>query len=218
MRFAQPALMAMSAVDVHLRADKVSRLHRRHFVAGPLYNTAKFVSQCHWRLDSPLRPPVPSINVQIRPANRSRAHPHQHLARSNRRHRRIFKRKPARSLHLAQSFHRGWHGKAAPGRPIDVSTPPIQGRTTPFVARQRPTFPRSASLAPKLVADVLAAPHTRACTGRAPQTSTRRIVHAFSSVHLRLPSTQIFSLASRWVRYSRTSPALMPPPPAIPAS
>src|SRR5712672_273580 len=118
MRFAQPALVTVAAVDVHLCANKIPRLHGRHFFAGSLHNSAKFVPQRYRRLDSPLRPPVPPVYMQISPANRGRAHPHQHLARSNRRHRRIFKGKPARSVHLAQGFHRRWHGKAAPGRPI----------------------------------------------------------------------------------------------------
>src|SRR4029077_6472608 len=110
-RFAQPALVAMPAIDVHLRADKIPRLHRRDFFSNPLHHAAKFMPQRYRRFDASLRPPVPSINVQVRPANRRRAHAHQHIRGTNRRHRRILKRKPARRLHLAQSLHRGWHGK-----------------------------------------------------------------------------------------------------------
>src|ERR1700756_2462610 len=55
-RFAHAALMAMPAIDVHLRADEVSGFYGVHFGADSLYHPAKFVSQRYRWLDSSLRP------------------------------------------------------------------------------------------------------------------------------------------------------------------
>ena len=160
-RFAQPALVTVPATDVHLRADKISRPHRGNFVANPLHHAAKLVPQSHRRLDAPLRPSIPPINVQVRPANRSRTHTHQHIRRSNRRHRRIFKGKAPRRLHLAQSFHRGWHQKAAPRSSIAMlAHAPISVRLT----RHRPTafrFSRSTPTTLPASRDSSAAPAPR---------------------------------------------------------
>jgi len=42
-RFAQPALAAMPAIDVHFRAHKIARLDGAHLVAHALDRAAKFV-------------------------------------------------------------------------------------------------------------------------------------------------------------------------------
>src|SRR5882672_1841740 len=55
---------------------KIVRLDGAHLVAHALDRAAKFVPQRHRWLDAPLRPAVPPVNVQVRPANRSRLHAH----------------------------------------------------------------------------------------------------------------------------------------------
>ena len=42
-RFAEPALVAMSAIDVHLRAHKIARLDRADLVAHALDRAAKLM-------------------------------------------------------------------------------------------------------------------------------------------------------------------------------
>jgi hypothetical protein len=116
-RLAQSALMAMAAVDVHLRADKIAGLDRGNFLAHALHVAAKLMSQRHRRLDPPLRPAIPAVDVQIGPADGRRLHPHEHVRRPDRRHRRGFVGEPARRLHLPQRFHRRGHPAALPWWP-----------------------------------------------------------------------------------------------------
>src|SRR5277367_1806335 len=94
---------------MHLRADKISGLNRSYVFANAFHNAAKLMPQSYRRLDPPLRPSVPSIDMQIRPANRSRLHAHQNVCRTDRRHRRAFERQPAPRAHLPQRLHSRSH-------------------------------------------------------------------------------------------------------------
>src|SRR5579859_1276419 len=109
MRFAQPALSAMPAIHVHLRADEVPGLHRRNLFAHALHHAAKLMPQRQGRFDPSLRPAVPSVNVQIRSADRRRFHPHQNVRRANRRYWRGLHRQSPPRPHLPQRFHRRRH-------------------------------------------------------------------------------------------------------------
>src|SRR6202030_4805116 len=64
-RSSEAALVTMPAIDVHLRADKIPRLHRGDFFSDSFDHAAKLVTQRYRGLDAPLRTAVPSINVQI---------------------------------------------------------------------------------------------------------------------------------------------------------
>jgi len=108
-RFAQPALVAMPAVHVHFRAHEVPGLQLFDFLPDAFHNAAKFMPQRNRRLDPTLRPAIPPIDVQIRPANGSRTHAHQHVRRSNGWNIRSLKRKTPRGLHFPQGFHRRRH-------------------------------------------------------------------------------------------------------------
>src|SRR6202007_2250353 len=52
-RLAEAALVAVSAIQMHLRADEISGLNRRDFLAGTFYNSAKFMPKRNRRLDAP---------------------------------------------------------------------------------------------------------------------------------------------------------------------
>jgi len=75
-RFAQPALVAVAAIHVHFGADEIALLDCGYFVADALDDAAEFVAQGQGRLDAPLRPAVPAVNVQVGSADRSRLHAH----------------------------------------------------------------------------------------------------------------------------------------------
>ena len=108
-RLPQPALTTMSAIHVHFRAYKIAWLDRAHLIAHALDGAAEFMPQRHRRLDAPLRPAVPPVNVQVRPANRSRLYAHQHVGRPDQRHRDRIHLQAAGRLHLPQRLHRRRH-------------------------------------------------------------------------------------------------------------
>src|SRR5208282_5222955 len=85
-RLSEAALLAMPAIQVHLRADKVAGPHGRYLFAGLLHNPAKLVAKRDGRLDAPLRPAVPPIDMQVRSTDRGGLYPHQYVRRSGRRH------------------------------------------------------------------------------------------------------------------------------------
>src|SRR5580700_8833322 len=108
-RFALPALVAMTTIDVHLRAHEVSGDYRRDLFPHALHDAAKLMPQGQRRLDPSLRPPVPSGDMQIRSADGSRFHAHQHVSRANRGHRGAFHGQPTPRPHFPQRFHRRCH-------------------------------------------------------------------------------------------------------------
>src|SRR5579859_43070 len=164
MRFAQPALAAMPAIHVHLRADEVPGLYCHHFSAYALHYTAKFMSQSHRRLNPSLRPAIPSVNMQIRSADRRRLNPHQNVHCANRRHRRRLKRQSAPRAHLPQRLHsrhllRSSLNTQSPmlAHPYlpnpwghDTSCPPFRGPASirPFLTAKSPPKPTHSSAAP----------------------------------------------------------------------
>src|SRR6266568_701006 len=132
MPLAQPALLAMPAVHVHFRADEVPRLDRRDLVSPALHSAAKLMSQRHRRLDASLRPAVPTVNVQIRAANRSGLHAHQHVGWPERRHRHRVHLQAPGGLHLAQRFHcRGHLGALLLNAQVSDASTSVEGETFP---------------------------------------------------------------------------------------
>src|SRR6266576_2516528 len=117
----------MPAVDVHLRTDKITRLDRRDFVSHAFDVSTKLMSERQRRLDAPLRPTVPSVNMQVRPANGSGLHADQHVGRTNRRHRDRVHLQAPRGLHLPQRFHSCCHllEPSFDTQAFDANTPPL---------------------------------------------------------------------------------------------
>src|SRR5712691_10175039 len=132
MPLAQPALLAMPAVHVHFRADEIPRLDRRDLVSHALDSAAKLVSQRHRRLDTSLRPAVPTVYVQIRAANRSGLHAHQHVGWPERRHRHCVHLQAPGGLHLAQRFHcRGHLAALLLNAQVSDASTSVEGETFP---------------------------------------------------------------------------------------
>src|ERR1700686_1566021 len=90
---------------MHLRAYLVARFYSRHFFADTFDNAAKFMAQRYWRFNASLRPTIPSIDMQVRTANRSRRYAYQDVSGANRGDWRRFKRQSGPRSHFAQGIH-----------------------------------------------------------------------------------------------------------------
>ncbi len=101
-RLAHPARSAMPAIHVHLRGHEVAA-HESSSTSSPTFSTTP---QNSWpkvsgRMNSRGRPTVPAVNVQVRSANRSCAHPHEYVSGSNRGNAYGFKLRAPLRAHLA---------------------------------------------------------------------------------------------------------------------
>src|SRR4029077_9806717 len=82
-RLTHAARPAMPPIHVHLRGHEVAVTNRCHFVANFFNNAAEFVAKSKRRMNSRRGPAVPTVNVQVRAANRSGPHPHEYVGGSN---------------------------------------------------------------------------------------------------------------------------------------
>src|SRR5438034_1108494 len=79
MRFTCSALQTFTAGNVHLRGNEIAFFYAGDFVAVGHNLSAKFVPWDQRRMNAVLRPAVPLINVQVRPANGGHLHLDQHV-------------------------------------------------------------------------------------------------------------------------------------------
>src|SRR2546429_3180159 len=153
----QPALMAVPAIPVLSRGDEFPRHDRAHLVAYALDRAAKFVPQRHRRLDSSLRPAVPPINVQVRSANRSCLHSHQHVGRPNRRHGDRIHLQASRGPHFPQCLHRPRHlPHSSPSAQTPMLAHPLRtGLSLPLLHSSSPNTRQPISIAPASILTTL---------------------------------------------------------------
>ena len=108
-RLTETALLAVPAIQVHLRADEIAGLDGGNFFADALYNAAKFMTEGHGRLDATLRPAIPTVDVQVRAADRGGLDAHKDIGRANRRNRNFLELQTFSRLRFAQRPHSRRH-------------------------------------------------------------------------------------------------------------
>src|SRR5207245_11434185 len=128
-----------------------------HLVSPALELAAKSVPQRHRRLDASLRPAVPSINVQVRSANRSRLHSHQHVGRPNQRHGDRIHLQASRGPHFPQCLHRPRHlPHSSPNAQTPMLAHPLRaGLSLPLLHSSSPKTRQTLSIAPASILTTL---------------------------------------------------------------
>ena len=113
-RLAHAAWAAMAAIDMHFRADEISRFDGGDFVADFLHDAAEFVAEGERRLDAGSGPTIPAVNVKIGAADGSGANANENLRGAERWNGDGFDLRAAFRAHLTECLHRGSrHGALA---------------------------------------------------------------------------------------------------------
>src|SRR4051812_8685191 len=96
---------ASPAYHVPLRAHHVAGMKIHHVRSNPDDFAHKLMAHNHWNRDRFLRPSVPFIDMQVRPANSRPIHSNQDIIDSNLRNCNFLQRQPCFRLTLHQRFH-----------------------------------------------------------------------------------------------------------------
>ena len=101
------ARAAVPAVDVHFGADEFAGRDGGNLLAHALDRSAELVAESDRRLDAVLRPAVPAVDVQVRPADRGGSDAHEDFSRAKNRDGNGCQLESAGRAQLAQGLHRG---------------------------------------------------------------------------------------------------------------
>jgi hypothetical protein len=82
-RLTGAALQAFAAGHVHFGGDEVTLLHAGDLVADGFDDAAEFVSRNQWRMNTPLRPLVPIVDMEIGAADGSDLDFNQYVGSAN---------------------------------------------------------------------------------------------------------------------------------------
>ena len=105
MREAGAALQEIAAGHVHLGAHQVAFFYGGHAASDRGHGSGKLVTRNQRRMNAPLRPLIPVVDVQVSAAHAGGRHLYQHLARFRLRYRHFANLNARRSLRLYNRLH-----------------------------------------------------------------------------------------------------------------
>ena len=113
-RFARAALVALAAGNVHFRADEVALAHAGDFIAHGRHFPAELVAGNERRVNAPLRPGIPIVDMQIRAAHRRDLHLNQNVLPPKRRDPYLAHFRSRLGFRLNHRHHCACHGILSP--------------------------------------------------------------------------------------------------------
>src|SRR6185437_11512751 len=124
-RLAAAALEAMAAVHVHVGGDILTGLEALDLAAHAFDVSAELMAERQRRVDAPLSPAVPFIDVEVGAADGGGVHPHQHVTRADFGHGNSLQLGAGGGAGFDKGTHGGGHGENPayqPGRPYGTSS------------------------------------------------------------------------------------------------